>query len=153
MGGAMRKHQNQSYNQSSNNNNSSVKNNKKKYNFTDDDMNVAVGMWQSISDVSNSLREPNLESWANEIRLMRTQDKLEHQEIIRVFTWANRDDFWRSNILSPTKLRKQWNTLVVKANNSVKTQSYNNGYQNNAETYNPFIGSMEEIVLGEDCIL
>jgi hypothetical protein len=38
---------------------------------------------------------------------MRLQDKRTHYEICELFKWANEDDFWQENILSPSKLRKQ----------------------------------------------
>ncbi|MGS1814239.1 hypothetical protein GHV20_004705 [Klebsiella oxytoca] len=31
-----------------------------------------------------------------------------------MFKWANEDDFWQKNILSPSKLRKQWDQLMTK---------------------------------------
>lgn len=45
---------------------------------------------------------------------MRMQDKRSHYEICELFKWANEDDFWQNNILSPSKLRKQWDQLTTK---------------------------------------
>ena len=61
-----------------------------------------------------SLSEPKWVEWANTIRLMRLQDKRTHYEICELFKWANEDDFWQENILSPSKLRKQWDPLTTK---------------------------------------
>lgn len=41
-------------------------------------------------------------------------DKRTHYEICDLFQWANRDEFWKDNILSPSSLRKQWDQLTTK---------------------------------------
>lgn len=58
-------------------------------------------------------KTPNLQSWANDIRLLHEQDKHTYKEIKAVIDWVNQDNFWVSNILSPKKLRKQFNTLIA----------------------------------------
>ncbi|HHR6096813.1 TPA: replication protein, partial [Providencia alcalifaciens] len=65
--------------------------------------------------ISPSTKEPNWSSWANDVRLMRQLDGHTHQEICRLFQWANRDSFWCSVVLSPAKLRKKWATLVIQS--------------------------------------
>jgi hypothetical protein len=37
-----------------------------------------------------------------------------------VFNWVINDDFWRTNILSGSKLRKQFDTLYIKMNKNSK---------------------------------
>lgn len=59
-------------------------------------------------------RPPNWTAWANEIRLMRSQDGLTHRQICELFSRANRDSFWCRNILSPAKLREKWDELALK---------------------------------------
>jgi uncharacterized protein YdaU (DUF1376 family) len=82
--------------------------------FTDDDMKTAEFIFQKILELNPKHKPPNMDKWANMIRLMREQDKRTHEEICSLFTWANQDDFWKTNILSPEKLRKQWDSLVIK---------------------------------------
>lgn len=53
----------------------------------------------------------NPDKWPNTFRLMREQDKRVPKEIAKVIRWATQDDFWRKNIRSPTKLRKQYARL------------------------------------------
>lgn len=55
-----------------------------------------------------------IQRWANELRLMREQDGRGPPEIRKVFDWANRDTFWRGNILSAKKLREKFDTLRLK---------------------------------------
>lgn len=59
-------------------------------------------------------KEPNWADWANEIRLMSTQDGHTHKQICELFAKANRDPFWCKNILSPSKLREKWDDLTLK---------------------------------------
>ena len=86
----------------------------KKYNFSDVDFQCAEWIYSLVLNVAPSSKKPNLESWANVIRLMRETDDLTHQDISDVFTWANKDSFWSVNILSVTKLRKQFPQLQAK---------------------------------------
>lgn len=81
---------------------------------TADDLKAARWIFDKALTVNASLSEPNWVEWANTIRLMRMQDKRSHYEICELFKWANEDDFWQKNILSPSKLRKQWDQLTTK---------------------------------------
>jgi len=96
-----------------------------KYKFSDVDYECAEWVYSLVVKVATSSRKPNFESWANTIRLMRESDKLTHQDISDVFTWANGDSFWRSNILSVTKLREKFPQLQAKMKgvNNGSTQS------------------------------
>ncbi|SAP88419.1 phage replication protein O [Klebsiella michiganensis] len=81
---------------------------------TADDLKAARWIFDKALTVNASLSEPNWVEWANTIRLMRLQDKRTHYEICELFKWANEHDFWQENILSPSKLRKQWDPLTTK---------------------------------------
>lgn len=88
---------------------------------TDADRMVAEYILSLIQNLYPEFKIPNLEKWADEIRLMRERDKRSHDQIKIVFRWANNDPFWRTNILSPMKLRKQWDQLVIKMNSKSNT--------------------------------
>lgn len=81
--------------------------------FDDEDLRLAKWIFSLIQTLNPNHREPNLDSWANDVRLMRERDKRSRREIAELFDWANKDDFWRTNILSPATLRKQWDRLVI----------------------------------------
>lgn len=81
---------------------------------TDKDLKTAEWIFSRVRNVSPTAKQPTWASWANDIRLMRDALDISHQEICRVFNWANKDQFWQTNILSPSKLRKQWDTLSAK---------------------------------------
>jgi hypothetical protein len=58
-------------------------------------------------------KERTIRDWAGHVRLMREQDSHTEAEIGAVIDWCQKDDFWRSNILSAKKLRKQWDALTA----------------------------------------
>ncbi len=45
---------------------------------------------------------------------MREKDNRTDEQIKYLINWTQKDDFWSTNILSPAKLRKQFDALVVK---------------------------------------
>jgi hypothetical protein len=75
------------------------------------DLSFAKLMFSMILDVAPKSRQPNYKSWTNTIRLMRERDGFSPEEITDVFKWANSDEFWKTNILSPEKLRAQFAKL------------------------------------------
>ena len=76
-----------------------------------DDLLAAQWIFSRVQVITPTAQQPNWPAWANDIRLMRDSLKVSHREICEVFTWANGNQFWQTNILSPSKLRKQWATL------------------------------------------
>jgi hypothetical protein len=103
---------------------------KKNTQVSPEDLAAATSMYNCILQINPGHKEPNFDSWANTIRLMRERDGRTYEEIGALFSFANQDEFWRSNILSPEKLRKQWDKLVIQSNRgkaqkqSFKTMDY-----------------------------
>lgn len=85
----------------------------KKHAFSASDMAVAKWMWALILKLQPSRKPPSFESWANEIRLMVEMDGRTHDDIERLFALVQADDFWRTNVLSPSKLRDKWDDLSL----------------------------------------
>ncbi|WP_423135892.1 hypothetical protein [Morganella morganii] len=83
---------------------------------TADDLKAAQWIFQLITRISPSAKTPNWSGWANDVRLMREQDNRTHSDICQMFKFANQDGFWKSNILSPAKLREKWTQLEAKRN-------------------------------------
>lgn len=71
---------------------------------------------EKIKSRNNNFKEPNLETWGKDIDLMISRDARDPNEIKEVICWCQEDSFWRNNILSPGKLRKQYDQLVLKMN-------------------------------------
>lgn len=87
---------------------------KKNLSWTEEDKKVAESIYQKLLDLNSKHKKPNMDSWSNEIRLMRESDGHSHDEINDLFAYANSDKFWQSNILSPKKLREKWDVLTIK---------------------------------------
>lgn len=81
--------------------------------FSDDDMKLASWMLKRVQMVAPRA-QADLDKWADVIRLMRERDGLSHQHITNVFRLVNQDNFWKANILSPTKLRDKFPQLEAK---------------------------------------
>ncbi len=59
--------------------------------------------------------ETQVQKWAYDIDLMIRIDKRNSRELAYVIKWATEDSFWSGNILSASKLRKQYAQLWKKA--------------------------------------
>lgn len=95
-----------------------------KQDYSDDDFDFARKMYNSILAQQPTFKKPNLKSWAKTIRLMRERDGRTYEDMQRVFVWARQDNFWKGNILSADKFRKQYDTLTAQM--SSRGASYEN---------------------------
>jgi len=66
----------------------------------------------------------SINSWANEIRLMRTRDNRNIIKIREIITWSQKDSFWWKNILSGSKLREQYDKLETDMNDKSKSNGF-----------------------------
>jgi len=89
--------------------------------FDDEDLSLANLMLERIKSVAPKTKTTadDLNKWANTIRMMRELDGHTLDEIKAVFTWANTDDFWKAQILSPDNLRKKFASLHARMSNPV----------------------------------
>lgn len=88
----------------------------RKFVFNEADMTAARYIADKVDALAGSAGRHPLEKWANTIRLMRERDDRNHREICDMFKWANQHSFWKDNILSPEKLRQQWQKLTIRRN-------------------------------------
>ena len=58
---------------------------------------------------------PESDRWVRDMRLLLADRKGDVAEVERIIDWCQADSFWRSNILCPAKLRKQFTQLLLKA--------------------------------------
>lgn len=94
-----------------------------KFKFNDDQYRFADEMFKRISNIAPNSKKPNLENWANTIRLLNENDKVNLNVAWKVFCWANSDSFWATNILSASKFREQYAQLSAKmSNNTLQAQ-------------------------------
>ena len=65
---------------------------------------------------SNGVKRPTItKAWKDDARKLIDLDGYTRPDIERVIDWCQADDFWKSNILSMNKLRKQFGALKIKA--------------------------------------
>lgn len=75
-------------------------------------------MLKAQQKVTPKMRQPNLQTWAKHVRLMREVDGRTHREMCELFQWAKNDVFWSPNCQCPEKLREKWDQLAEKRERS-----------------------------------
>lgn len=75
-----------------------------------------------ILERRNSFKKPDLQKWAKEIDLMIQSDGRTPGEIQQLIEWCQQDAFWQNNILSPRKLRKQFDQLALKMGQQIPSE-------------------------------
>lgn len=105
-------------NYNNDNNEIRLKHSSRKYDISD--METSTLFYSLILENNPNFKKPNLESWANEIRLMRERDKRTIEQINYLVEWVQKDSFWQSNILSPKKLREKFDQLAMKVKSEIQ---------------------------------
>ncbi|EOH58841.1 hypothetical protein [Enterococcus mundtii] len=97
-----------------NDKNNNPRNTRKSRAYADDDPNkkLAILLLKLIRKNQN-IKEPDLDKWANTIRLTIESDKRTGKEVQDMIVWATSHEFWSSVILSPTSLRKHFDTMTA----------------------------------------
>lgn len=98
--------------------------NKRKPTFSTEDKAFAEWMWQTILKIQPNRKPPNLDKWANDVRLMREIDERTDTEMRELYRRVNAHTFWRTNVLSPSKLREKWDDLQLKLNGSANVGAH-----------------------------
>src|SRR5699024_2802367 len=98
-----------------NNTNSNTVNNtsRSKLKFETHHLKLAELLYKEILHNNPQHKKPNLESWANDFRLMMEIDKREGKEIQELILFSQSHDFWYKNILSAGKLREKYDVLIL----------------------------------------
>lgn len=75
--------------------------------------------------VKNGCRQPTItDRWIDDMdRLMRL-DGREYDMVRRIIIWAQSNEFWRGNILSPTKLRQKFDTLLMQSQRGCQPKGF-----------------------------
>lgn len=100
-----------------NDKNNNTRNSRKTREYADDDPNkkLAILLLKLIRKNQN-IKEPDLDKWANTIRLTIESDKRTGREVQDMIVWATSNDFWSGVILSPTSLRKHFDKMAIQKN-------------------------------------
>lgn len=100
---------------------------------------LANYLYKKILSLNPEHKQPNIQKWSDSFRLMMERDNRTEEQIKYAIDWVNNDPFWGSNILSPDKLRKQFDSIVIK----IKSEKKNNVVP--MKTEKPSIQGVEEI--------
>lgn len=83
------------------------------------DQALAGELFAMVQRLLPTHRPPNWKRWGRDVRVMVRAGKT-HEQIRALFAWANADEFWARNILSPATLWRQWDKLEIRARAAVK---------------------------------
>jgi phage replication O-like protein O len=74
---------------------------------------LAKYLLKMIRENIPSLKEPDIQKWSSDIDKLLRVDKRQPGEVKAIIEFSQKDDFWKTNILSPAKLRKQYDQLTI----------------------------------------
>lgn len=97
------------------NNNTSKKSKKRIYSDDDPNKKLAKLLLKHI-EANQEIKEPDLDKWANTIRLTIEADKRSGKDVQDMILWATQHNFWSGVVLSPTSLRRNWDKMAVQKN-------------------------------------
>lgn len=92
---------------------------------------LCLHIWHDVNNLqpnNKTTLKAKLGTWYHPIRLMIEQDDRTIEEIWKLWKQIQRDEFWKSNILSPSKLREQFDNVSIKL--KPKKQGISNDFIN-----------------------
>lgn len=98
-----------------------------KYSEDSQEFKAAKYLFSKIKSNNDNAKEPNYQSWANDFHLMFDVDKRSKRNVMKLIDWTQKDPFWCSNILSPKKLRQQFDRLMLQAKMTDTTDTTSSG--------------------------
>lgn len=87
---------------------------KKEYCPNSQELQISELLFSLIQARDPKAKKPDFQKWAKHIDLLIRLDKRDPDEIRKVIEWSQQSDFWKNNILSTEKLRKQFTQLKLK---------------------------------------
>ena len=119
-GSALYKQSKTKQNKTNNSDNSKPTRHDTKKKFAEDstEMKLAMYLYSKIKENNpehRQLTDAQKQTWADHIRLMIERDNRTAEQIKNMIDWCQNDEFWKQNILSTAKLRKQYDTMRPKA--------------------------------------
>ena len=91
--------------------------------YADDDPNKKLAnLLLKLIQKNQKIKEPDLDKWANVIRLTIEADKHSGKEVQEMIVWATQHNFWSGVILSPSSLRENWDKMSGQKNKRSNSQ-------------------------------
>lgn len=88
---------------------------KKSYDESNIYFQMSLKLLNNIRENNPKFKEPDLQKWSDDFRKIKELDERSEQDINLLIDWCQKDDFWKTNILSPDKLRKQFDRLWMQS--------------------------------------
>lgn len=105
----------------------------KKFDENSIEIKLSKVMFSLMRENNETMKEPSFQSWAAEFDKILRIDKRDIEQVKNMIVFIHggeidrqvveKHDFWHKNILSPAKLRKHWDRLVLEIKSKTKTQS------------------------------
>jgi len=87
-----------------------------KYIYSEDSLEYKLAslLYRHILKRNPGHKAPNWGVWCKDMDKLLRIDKRQPAQVEKVINWCQKDSFWQDNILSPRKLRQQYDRLVLK---------------------------------------
>lgn len=105
---------------------------------------LSLLLLKKIKETKPDLKKPRLKKWALNIDLMIRIDKRSPQKIESIINWLPSNEFWRKNILSGEKLRKQFDKLELEMDSSAGQSIIRQNRQLVMETKNAYTQELHD---------
>ncbi|HBK4565612.1 TPA: hypothetical protein LJ702_001851 [Listeria monocytogenes] len=106
-------------------------NNKRQNKFDEVHLSLAKLLFEMIKENNPEEREPKLEKWANDIRIMIEQDNRDTEKVKNAIIWSQKNDFWCGVIKSPSSLRRNYDKMATQRNKPVANKPAYGKYNKN----------------------
>lgn len=92
--------------------------------------------------MENGSKRPTItKAWRSDMELLLRVDERNFTEAYALISWSQKHEFWRSNIFSPAKFRKQYDTLRLQSQAEISPKR--TGAEKNAEKTKELIAKFE----------
>jgi len=89
-----------------------------------DENHQACNLLADLIEANGSKRPAVTDKWLSDMERLNRIDERSWEQITRAIEWCQADDFWRGNIMSPAKLRKQYDQLRLAAQRGNKQSKF-----------------------------
>jgi hypothetical protein len=89
-----------------------------------DENHQACNLLADLIEANGSRRPIVNDKWLSDMERLHRIDERSWEQIIKAIEWCQADDFWRGNIMSPGKLRKQYDQLRLAAQRNTKQSKF-----------------------------
>ncbi|EAD7550647.1 hypothetical protein EQB12_08175 [Listeria monocytogenes] len=100
-------------------------NNKRQNKFDEVHLSLANLLFEMIKSNNPEEKNPDIEKWAHDLRIMIEQDKRDAEKVKNAIIWSQKNDFWCSVIKSPKSLRRNYDKMATQRNKPVANKPFN----------------------------